>query len=160
MSTKVLRCPWCQATNLTDKLASRHGRCRSCGRDVQWGLTYVKQKTDERRKLKTKAERRDAKRKLEASAEYQTLQRGRLLNRKLRQAERSLTLGWSKLRAGAEEHDLTAVASAVRMCQQAERKLMRLRRAFGVYQVEAAPFAAASPRTVILPPSDDGGSHA
>jgi hypothetical protein len=159
VSTKVLRCPWCQATNLTDKLASRHGRCRSCGRDVKWGLTYVQQKTAERRKLKTKAERRDAKRQLQASPEYQTLQRGRKLNRELRQAERSLTLGWSKLRAGADEHDLQAVASAVRMCQQAERKLTRLRRALAAYQVQVRPVAASS-RTVILPPSDDGGGHA
>jgi len=156
VSTKVLRCPWCQATNLTDKLASRHGRCRSCGRDVQWGLTYVKQKTAERLKLKTKAARRAAKRQLEATPEYQTLQRGRLLSRKLRQAERSLTLGWSKLRAGAEEHDLTAVASAVRMCQHAERTLTRLRRALAVYQVQVRPVATPK-RTVILPAADEEG---
>lgn len=157
MPTKVLRCPWCQATNLTAKLASRHGRCRSCGRDVQWGLTYVKQKRAERLKLKTKAERRAAKRQLEATPEYQTIQRGRRLDRDIRQADRSLTLGWSKLRAAVDEHDLQAVALTVRSCQRAERKLTRLRRVLVEHQAQVAPFASAT-RAVILPDGEEGGT--
>lgn len=150
MSTKVVHCPWCQSTNMTNKLAERRWRCRSCGRDVQWGLNYVKTKQAERRKLKTKKERKAARRQLESTPEYQTMQRGRKLVLTLHRAERRLTLGWSRLRTAVDEHDLAAVARAVRTCQLAERVISRTTREMQAHQQTVAAVMQDA-RAVILP---------
>lgn len=153
MSTKVLRCPWCQTTNLVKKLELRHGRCRSCGRDVQWGLDYVKQRQAERRKAKTKKER-DALRKEERSRpEFKVRQATLRLQRQIRSAERSVDRAWEKVTVAVEERDETGLVSGAKLLRRAIRTLAsRKRRA--LIPTPAAVVEAAE-RLVILPQKED-----
>ena len=154
MSTdKVLRCPWCQTTNLSKKLPERHGRCRKCGRDVQWGLDYVRNKQAERRKARTKAERTRLRQEERSRPEFRERQRLLKQSRRLKSVERTIDRLWEKLSLSVEERDVEGIVSGAKSLKTKVRTLQSLKRRQTIHV--PAPILTTPGRTVILPPEDE-----
>jgi len=154
MSTRVLTCPWCHATNLQGKLAARRGRCRTCGHDVQAGLQYLRDRRKARRQAKTQAARAALRRDERQRPEYITAQRLKRLHRQQQAAQRAHAAAWQRLRLAVDEHDEQAVATAAQALRRASRHLAQVDRALVRVRAQTPP-EATPVRVVILPDKED-----
>ena len=154
MSTKVVRCPWCRTTNLAAKLATRRGRCRQCGHDVNAGLAYLKTQARQRSQAKTKRERARVRAEQRARPEFKAMEARKRWSRRYHRADLARVAAWERVTLAANEQDLRGVVAGTRALQRADRAMQTALRALQRTQGPApAPGGA---RAVILP-ADEGG---